>query len=76
MTNGNALAPIDFDPIIKALEYAAPMIKHTRVSLGDALDAACRRHGIALDDDSYSIAILSLAKYRERVASKQENEIP
>lgn len=64
--NGNALKPINFDLIVRAVEYAAPMVKHTSVPLGSALNAACRRQGIVLDDDSYAIAVLSLAKYRDR----------
>lgn len=71
MTNNNALKPINFDQLIQAVEYAAPMIAHTNVSLGDALNAACRRHGIVLDDDSYAIAILSLSKYRERITGRK-----
>jgi hypothetical protein len=70
--NGNVLKPMQFDLICRATEHAAPLVSHTDVSLGSALDAACRRHGIVLDDDSYAIAILSLSKYRERLSERRQ----
>lgn len=72
MTNGNALSPINFDLLVRATELAAPLVAHTDVSLGDALDAACRRNGIVLCDDSYAIAIVSLAKYRNKLSERRQ----
>lgn len=72
MTNGNTLPPMRWDLLIQATEYAAPMVAHTDVSLGAALDAACRRYGIVLDDDSYAMAILSLGRYRERLSERRQ----
>jgi hypothetical protein len=61
-----------WDLLIQATEHAAPMVAHTDVSLGAALDAACRRHGIVLDDESYAMAILSLSRYRERLSERRQ----
>ena len=70
--NCNALRPVQFDLICRACERAAMMVAHTEVSLGAALDAACRREGIVLDSDSYAFAILSLSLYRARLEGRRQ----
>lgn len=69
--NGHALKPIQWDLLIRACEKASMTVAHTDVSLGAALDAACRRLGYVLDDDSYQIAIVSLAKYRAKLSIRR-----
>lgn len=71
MINGNALEPMRFDLVIKSTERAASIVSRSSVSLGKALDTACRSLGIVLDDDSYTLAILSLGKYRQRLQDEK-----
>lgn len=67
MTNCNALHPVQFDLIVRACQRASFMAANTQVTLGAALDAACRKEGIVLDTDSYAFAILSLSLYRSKI---------
>lgn len=76
MINGTALEPKRFELVIRATERAACIVQHTSVSLGSALDHACRNLGIVLDDDSYCMAIVSLGKYRSRLQANGQNSNP
>lgn len=74
MINGNALEPRRFELVIRATERAACIVEHTSVSLGSALDHACRNLGIVLDDDSYTMAIVSLGKYRHNIQRRKAEQ--
>lgn len=67
MINGSALEPKRFELVIRATDRASCIVCNTSVSLGSALDHACRNLGIVLDDDSYTMAIVSLGRYRQRL---------
>lgn len=69
--NGHALKPVHWTLLVSAVEHASTMVHHTDISLGSALDASCRRLGYELDDDSYSIAIVALAKYRDKLSLRR-----
>lgn len=72
MLSDNALKPQRFDLMLQATERASTIVAHTSVTLGAALDAACRKLGIVLDDDSYAMAIIALGRYRQRQRAQPE----
>lgn len=65
MINGSGLTPTRFDLVCRVAERASFLVgPHSTISLGAAVDAACRRLRIVLDDDSYCLVVVSLGRYR------------
>lgn len=63
--DGNA-KPQQYELMFRACQIAAPLVTNTSVTLGSALNAACAKLGIVLDDELYTLAIVSLGKFRGR----------
>lgn len=67
--NGHALKPANFDLVCRVAQAASQLAANPTISIGSAVDAACRRLRIVLDDDSYVLVVTSLGFYRQRLAA-------